>query len=80
MPFDEVYLHRLAEELREKGVQLEAGLSDEEINRTEKEYAINFPPDLRMLLEVVLFRRAFQTGAQVWSHGRSLSGRTGRLS
>jgi|SRR5208282_387300 len=54
MPFDEVYLHELAEQLRGKGVQLEDGLSDDEINRTEKEYAINFPPDLRMLLKFVL--------------------------
>jgi hypothetical protein len=51
MPFDEDYVCTLTENLREKGVRFEAGLTDAEVDRIEKEYTFNFPPDFRLFLE-----------------------------
>jgi len=54
MPFDRDYLQRLFGELRLKGVATQAGLTDEEIARVEREYGFRFPSDLRAFLEFAL--------------------------
>ena len=44
----------MAEYLRGRGVQLEPGLTDEEVERIENTFAFRFPPDLRALLQTAL--------------------------
>jgi hypothetical protein len=45
---------KIIEGLKNKGVNLEEGLSEEELKYAERRYGILFPPDLREFLQAVL--------------------------
>jgi hypothetical protein len=46
--------HDIVELLEERGLEFEAGLSDQEIVEVEGRYGFSFPPDLRSLLRTAL--------------------------
>lgn len=66
MHFDTAYVRELIDELRSKGVFFAPGLTDEEINRIEAEYATGFPLDLRMFLQCAL---PISAGFPNWRRG-----------
>lgn len=47
-------MNLLIKALTTKGVQLEQGLSDDEVARIEQKFGIQFPPDLKTLLQTAL--------------------------
>jgi len=47
-------IHFLINQLQQKGVSFDKGLSEEEIKEVENTFAINFPPDLNAFLQTQL--------------------------
>lgn len=48
------YLEQLRKTLVSKGIELDPGLSDEEIDRIESDFGFRFPPDYRAVLQAML--------------------------
>jgi hypothetical protein len=57
--------------LRTKGIEIQAGLADAEINAVEGRYRFTFPPDLRQLLQIGLpvSTKAFDGDFPDWRFG-----------
>src|SRR5579859_6667357 len=51
---DLAFIRLLIDHLGEQGVLFERGLSDEEVETTQKLFGFRFPPDLRKLLQYAL--------------------------
>jgi hypothetical protein len=67
MEMDAEYLEKLKSALTERGYELAAGMTDEEIRRAEETFNFVFPPDLRQLLQTFL---PISDGFPDWREGK----------